>query len=174
MSTTETEPVGIRAGGTVMPGRYDGSLLLKPDDTQAARPQMRWLTIRSAGIWRSADFTDIHRVWTDQPEPLPGPRIGPNGKHFPWGPIDAVWDVGEEYQIVQFRRDTSGHVQPEVWESHGKTRFHPYINGRDTSRTYDSMDAALVGVIAYKREGPNSQAARYFDRMTLKGIERED
>lgn len=110
-----------------------------------------------------------------RPEPLPGPRMAPDGSHFPWGAIDAVHEVGE-YQIIQYRRDTSDHTasQPEVWARHGETVFRPFLNGRDTSRAYDSLDSALVGVIAHKREGPNSQAAMYFDRMTRTRMERRD
>lgn len=107
----------------------------------------------------------------EPPERLSGPRIGPDGRTFPWGPIDATHEVGE-YQIVQFRRDMSNSSQPKYWHEHGQTQFHPYINGRDTSCSYASLDSALVGVIAYRREGPNGQAAHYFDRMTLPSVDR--
>jgi hypothetical protein len=102
--------------------------------------------------------------------PAPLPRTGlqaPDGKRFPWGPIDAVHVMGP-YAIVEYRNDASGNTfQREVWAEHGQTRFHPYIDGRDTSCSYRSLDSALVGAVAYRREGPNGRAAFYFDRMTL-------
>lgn len=107
------------------------------------------------------DYADAVR-----PEPLRGPRTGPDGKRFSWGPVDAIHRIGE-YAVVEYREDTSNFRQPEVWARHGRTVFHPYIDGRDTHRSYLTLDSALVGAIAIKREGPNGQAADYFDRMTL-------
>jgi hypothetical protein len=105
-----------------------------------------------------------------RPDPLARPRhnTAPDGKEFVWGPIDAVHTVGE-YAIVQYREDQSNHSasQPWAWNRHGRTVYHPYLNGRDTNHSYASLDSALVGVIAIKREGYNGQAAEYFDRMTL-------
>lgn len=102
-----------------------------------------------------------------QPEPLTGDRHAPDGRKFAWGPIDAIHRIGE-YAVVEYRQDRSNHSpsQPWCWDDHNETRFHPYINGRDTNCSYLSLDSALIGVIAYKREGPNGQAAAYFNRMT--------
>lgn len=99
-----------------------------------------------------------------RPEKLRGPRIGPDGERFPWGPIDAVHEVGP-YQIVEYRRDMSNAGQVEMYADHGTTCFHPYIDGKDTSHSYPSLDAALVGAIAIRAEGPNGRAATYFMRM---------
>ncbi|MFN2347095.1 MAG: hypothetical protein ABR616_15455 [Dermatophilaceae bacterium] len=99
------------------------------------------------------------------PAPLAGNRAAPDGTRFTWGPIDAVHTVGE-YQIVEYREDRSNFRRAEEWDGHGRTLFHPYIGGRDLHRGYLSLDSALVGAIAYKREGPNSRAADYFERMT--------
>lgn len=103
-----------------------------------------------------------------RPRPLAGPRLAPDGREHAWGPITAIHEVGD-IQVVEYRRDTSNHSesQPWVWAEHGTTVYSPYVEGRATSRSYASLDSALVGAIAYKREGPNGQAAAYFERMTL-------
>lgn len=102
-----------------------------------------------------------------RPERLAGPRIAPDGRQFAWGPIDAIHTIGE-YQIAEYREDQSNHSasQPWCWERHGRTLFHPWIAGRDMHASFLTLDSALVGAIAYKREGPNGRAARYFDLMT--------
>ena len=104
----------------------------------------------------------------ERPTRIPGPRIAPNGDRFAWGPVQAVHTVGE-YDIVEYLDDRSNFGREVEWAPHGQTMFHPYINGRDTHRSYRTLDSALVGVIAHKREGPNGQAAEYFDRMTEAG-----
>lgn len=98
-----------------------------------------------------------------RPERLRGPRIGPDGDRFPWGPIDQVHEVGP-YQIVEYRRDMSNFAGSDYSE-HGRVQFHPFIDGKDTSRSFDTLDAALVGAVAYRHEGPNGSADWYFMRM---------
>lgn len=84
-------------------------------------------------------------------------------KKFPWGPVVAVHEIGE-YSVVEYH--------PEVFEKstgtgrhHEYTNFHPYLNGKDTSQSFDTLDGALIGVIALKYDGLNSQAAYYFSKM---------
>jgi hypothetical protein len=101
-------------------------------------------------------------------EALPKTGIpAPDGRSFPWGPIVRIHKVGP-YEIVEFLVDRSNHSphQPEALIDHGTTAFHPYIDGRDTSRSYWTLDSALVGAVGYRREGPNGRAATYFDLMT--------
>ena len=99
-----------------------------------------------------------------RPERLPGPRTGPDGRKFPWGPIDKVHQVGP-YQIVEYRRDMSNSGMTSDFSEHGRVQFHPFIDGRDTSCCFNTLDAALAGAIAYRREGTNGSAAFYFMRM---------
>lgn len=99
-----------------------------------------------------------------RPEPLKGPRTAPDGRRFVWGPITFVHEVGP-YQIVEYRRDMSNAGMVSMYADHGTTYFHPYIDGKDTSHSYRSLDAALVGAIAYRAEGPNGSAGEYFMRM---------
>lgn len=86
-------------------------------------------------------------------------------KSFSWGEVKTVHIVGE-YQIVEYHPRActeSGRITQDI--DHNKTNFHPYINWEDTSHGYNSLDEALVGVIALKAEGPNGQAAEYFCKM---------
>lgn len=111
-----------------------------------------------------------------RPAPLPKSRVthlAPNGRPFPWGPIDAVHSIAG-IDVVEYRCDKSNFGQESAWAEHGETRFHPYLEGRDTSTSYYSLDSALVGAIALRRSGPNSQAAAHFDMITLGTISDED
>lgn len=109
-------------------------------------------------------------------EPLSrkGSLPAPDGRKFPWGPITRIYEIGP-YQILEYKSDRSNlwpQTQAAVNE-HGRSRFHPYIDGKDTCQSYRTLDSALVGAVAYRRAGPNSQAARHFDLMTLGVIPHE-
>jgi len=47
--------------------------------------------------------------------------------------------------------------------------FDVYIFDHDIGFMYDSLDAALVAAVAYKRDGQNSQAAQFFMKATDNG-----
>lgn len=96
-------------------------------------------------------------------EKLVGPRTAPDGSRFPWGPITQTHEVGP-YQILEYRDDRSRYPLTQQ-DGHGRTLFQPWVNGKSTSTSWHSLDAALAGAIAYKAEGPNGQAAHYFLRM---------
>lgn len=100
-----------------------------------------------------------------RPEKLKGPRPDPGrpDSRFAWGPVDMIHVVGE-YQVVEYRKDMSTFLSGD-YSDHGKTFFHPYVNGKDTSMSFESLDAALVGAVAYKHEGANGSAGFYFMRM---------
>ena len=85
---------------------------------------------------------------------------------FPWGKVVAVHTIGE-YDIVEYKRwtyENGSMVYPRVPQV--SSSFHPYINGKDTHRSFDMMEKALVGAIAYRYDGCNSQAGSMFERMT--------
>lgn len=73
---------------------------------------------------------------------------------FTWGRVLQIHEVGP-YAIVEY--DDEAHP--------GSLHFHIYVDGRDTSHSAPSLDAALAAAIAYRREGANSRAAMYFMRM---------
>lgn len=105
-----------------------------------------------------------------RPSPLPRTGIlAPDGKPFTWGPIQAIHGPIDGIEVVEYLQDKSNHSasQPEEWLRHGQTQFHPYIDGRDAHTSYRRLDSAVVGAIGMRRSGPDSQAARHFDLMTL-------
>ena len=64
-----------------------------------------------------------------------------------------------EYQIVEYKnRETNEH------------NFTTFINYKSLSHSYNTLDAAIAGCIAYKYEGCNHAADMYFMKMiTRKG-----
>ena len=66
--------------------------------------------------------------------------------------IINTYEVGD-YQIVEYITPT------------GKLVFHPYIDYDDIHRIYESLDAALLGVMAYKYEGCNYHVDKYICKL---------
>jgi hypothetical protein len=82
-------------------------------------------------------------------------------KPFLWGAIIQVHTVGP-YAIIEY-------LEKVPVNRDDKTRrvmFHIEVEGKDAHRSYETLDAALAGAIAYRHEGPNGRAAEYF----LRGI----
>lgn len=94
--------------------------------------------------------------------------LAPDGQEFSWGPVQGIHSISG-FEIVEYLTDYSGLSNPSEHHvrRHGTPAFNTYIDGRSTSRSYLSLDSALVGAIATRRCGPNSQAAYHFDLMTL-------
>ena len=84
-------------------------------------------------------------------------------RYFTWGKVIEVHEIGE-YSIVEYNDEKRGVIGEEK-EHENVIKFHPYINGIDTNHSYDSLDAAIVGAIANKLDGSNSQAGGYFMKM---------
>lgn len=103
-----------------------------------------------------------------QPLARTGDNLDPLGREFPWGPIQTVHTIND-ITIVEYLRDNSrlGNPSEDSLAQHGTPAFHVYVDGASTSTSYRSLDSALVGAIAHRRCGPNSQAARHFDLITL-------
>lgn len=85
---------------------------------------------------------------------------------FPWGKVVAVHRIGN-YQIVEHvRRQFHGETD-EDFAAHlaeHPTAFHPHIGGDIVSRSYPTLDMALVGVIAFRHDG-GDRAVEYVARM---------
>ena len=77
-------------------------------------------------------------------------------KDFPWGEVIIIYQIGE-YQIIEGKRGD------------GKTEFHPYINFKSISQSYDTLDSALIGTIFNKYKCKNNT---YFVIKAL-GIDKE-
>ena len=72
-------------------------------------------------------------------------------KQLGWlGKVTEFFEVGN-YVIAKYDDKKSG-----------LPLYHPYVDGENTSESYDTLDAALAGAIAYRKEGPNHRADRYF------------
>lgn len=100
-------------------------------------------------------------------KPLPkNKRLAPDGLPFTWGPVVKVHKIGD-IQIVEYRNDLSNMSNCTRPEEHGMHMFSGYLNNKSTSHSYRTLDSAIVGTIAIKRRGLNSQAAVHFDLMTL-------
>ena len=84
--------------------------------------------------------------------------------NFWLGPVLRAYEIAEygfvEYEQLDFN---SG---PTYGLPTGKRRFTIYINGHSISRSAASLDEALIVAVAFKRDGCNSQAARFFWRAT--------
>jgi len=71
-------------------------------------------------------------------------------------------EIGE-YFIVEYKPKQYKDCAPISPAKYGEeSEFHPFVRGRNTNTSYGSLDAAIVGAIAIKHEGANTQADRYF------------
>jgi hypothetical protein len=75
-------------------------------------------------------------------------------KDFVWGEVVKTHILGE-YQIIEY-------VDIDNCSS---TEYQAYINYEDTNSSYDSLEKAITGAIAYKYDGANSQANTFFWKM---------
>lgn len=87
-----------------------------------------------------------------------------HGTKFWLGPIVRSHEIGN-YQFIEYRERIFS-PNPNAGELSGKNRFSAFVKGKGISRSYESLDAALVGVVAYCRDGCNTRADRYFMKAT--------
>ncbi len=78
-------------------------------------------------------------------------EVKANPTRYWLGPVQKIHEVGE-YAFVEYQRQR-------------KTYFSIFINGEGIGQGANSLDAAMATAIAYKYDGPNSQAAPFFMRM---------
>jgi len=91
----------------------------------------------------------------------------PDGRSFVWGKVTNLHYLGP-YCFVEFLRDNSHTFSVDkanLVQTHGQTQWHAFVNERDTSYSYDSLEAAMAGAVAYKVAGLNTQAAMHFMKM---------
>lgn len=84
-------------------------------------------------------------------------------RRFPWGKVIHTHLVGD-YAIVEYIPSQASNVSDEDYAE--QIAKHPrmfHIEG--ASRSYHSLDAALVGCVALKHDGINTRADGYFMRM---------
>ena len=94
--------------------------------------------------------TDLNKLKKDEP--------------FTWGEIIGFYELGC-YTIASYHPWKYEGVQVFVGNPSDEIEYHAWIDGKDTSRGYSSLESAIVGTIAYKHDGNNSQAGEFFMRM---------
>lgn len=70
---------------------------------------------------------------------------------FFWGFVIKVHSIGE-YDIFEYEDKTNV----------DKIMFHPYVNGKDTHNSFQTLDEAIVFSIAIVHNGINTRAHNYF------------
>ena len=75
---------------------------------------------------------------------------------FPWGRVLKVHEVGD-ISIVEYaeRKVVSCTICNK--ETGGRI-YHPYVNGEDTSHSFESLYQALIFAVVYKYMGLNQSA----------------
>lgn len=92
-----------------------------------------------------------------------------DGAKYTWGEVITIHEIGE-YAIVE----AYGHEFVNCCSTgridYSTKEYHCYVEGNAIGQSADSMDAALAQCIAYKHDGCNSQAARFFMKMIANHI----
>ena len=84
-----------------------------------------------------------------------------NGAAFTWGMITKIYEVGE-YTIAAYAEWKRENSMIRVGVPSDEIAYHVWVNGKNTSQSCGSLDQALACAIAYKHEGVNHNADRYF------------
>lgn len=93
---------------------------------------------------------------------------------FVWGEIQAIHFLAGsgdiDYMIVEHLSTPSFIVKEGAMGGGGELHFHTYIiqlDGviHDTGHGYSSIEAAIVGVIAFRFDGLNTQAGSFFMKV---------
>lgn len=84
-------------------------------------------------------------------------------ERFPWGRIIEWHNLGE-YDIAEYH-PYDEKPNRDLFLNRERVAFHGWINGRDAMHGWDTLERAIVGLIAIKHEGPNTQAGELFARM---------
>ena len=85
-----------------------------------------------------------------------------DGKPFTWGELIKIHQIFS-YSIIQYhpyKEDNQG--QPTNEYNTRKFLYHTYVDNIDCCESYETTDEALAACIAYRHEGANHRASRYF------------
>jgi len=86
------------------------------------------------------------------------------GEQFTWGNVVRIHELGR-YAIAEFHPWKAKGVQVFVGQESKETSFHTWVDGRDISCSWGTLEGAIAGAIAWKYDGANSQAGELFCRM---------
>lgn len=78
------------------------------------------------------------------------------------GKFVAFHELGE-YSIIEYKPKKHTNTGLITWETfETESDYKPFINGKDTNRSYDSIESAIIAAIAIKYDGCNTRADEYF------------
>lgn len=84
------------------------------------------------------------------------------------GQTVMIHEIGE-YAFVEYKPKVFEEGNQKIpTEYNQNSNFAAFINGKGIGRSYESLDAALVGAIAYKHDGANTKADHYFMKAISK------
>ncbi len=87
------------------------------------------------------------------------------GEKFNWGDVIAMHAIGP-YAIAEYHPwKTAGSSVLTGNADMESLAFAGWVEGRCTSQSWLSLDAALAGCMAYRAEGRNCRAGEYFIKM---------
>ena len=92
------------------------------------------------------------------------------GKHYTWGPIVALHQIGDIAILEHQKRVYRDNVGTSEYDG---TEFHLYVKNEDTSHGATTLDSAIAQALSYKYEGPNGRAGHYFMKMLQQGLTTE-
>ena len=92
-------------------------------------------------------------------------------ENFAWGKVVKVHSIGDIDIIEYFDRMRKGSTITKEIDYNTKC-FHPYLKGKDTNNSYESLDQAIIGVLCTKYEGANSRADGYI--FSMLGMDNKD
>jgi hypothetical protein len=93
--------------------------------------------------------------------------ISKAAQNYSFGSVFAEHKIGP-YEVWEYhprKRDGSFVTREIDFET---THYHGLIDGKDTSTSWESLDAALAGMIVMRSLGPNCRA---IDECFIAGIE---
>ena len=77
---------------------------------------------------------------------------------FPWGKVIKTHAIGD-YKIIEYAERGASNHPTHAGKPTGRHLFHC------DHYSYESLDHALIGIIARKHDGVNTRADVYFLRM---------
>ncbi len=85
------------------------------------------------------------------------------GHGFSWGQAAGMFKEIDHYTILPYHPWVVNGVSVEVGNADmNKTEYYLWIDGKDASESFDTLDEALAAGIAYRAEGCNHRADKYF------------
>jgi hypothetical protein len=83
---------------------------------------------------------------------------------FSWGEAVKLYEFGD-YAVLEYHPWAVRNSRVLIGEPLTLECYHAWANGRDTGQSYHAFEGAIAGAMAYKWDGPNSQAGKLFCRM---------